>query len=417
MAEHKRILQGGISMRRKSLCFTMAAVLCMFGLTGCQKAPDVVEKNGIMHAQGNMEKQVQGIAAEDSLQAGDGLDKEAGQYQGTVGTGNNIININAEIPALPAQLYTITLKSDEGLDKNALLAFLDSESGSVEDTSEEYLKEIEENDRYNSTPDGNGERFLYSKFGDHSANRLGDGKKEASFSGHTSAYYLDYGLRDKYFEVYSKDEGYSKDAKETLVSQEGMDEGSFSAGRAKEILLDKLKAVGVSELAFQKIYYIEGDDSSFYQMEFVPAYDGIAVDIGADSYALGQVSPNGFAIVSEEGVAEVTLTNFCGSVTDKASVTAISFEQVLEILEQYLDSGILKSDGTIIYDRVELNYYPVPNPAPAMNEIEYKTELVLTPIWHIYMPLDEYVEGDYGNAVGPVHICVNAITGELEEAD
>lgn len=417
MAEHKRILQGGISMRRKSLCFTMAAVLCMFGLTGCQKAPDVVEKNGIMHAQGNMEKQVQGIAAEDSLQAGDGLDKEAGQYQGTVGTGNNIININAEIPALPAQLYTITLKSDEGLDKNALLAFLDSESGSVEDTSEEYLKEIEENDRYNSTPDGNGERFLYSKFGDHSANRLGDGKKEASFSGHTSAYYLDYGLREKYFEVYSKDEGYSKDAKETLVSQEGMDEGSFSAGRAKEILLDKLKAVGVSELAFQKIYYIEGDDSSFYQMEFVPAYDGIAVDIGADSYALGQVSPNGFAIVSEEGVAEVTLTNFCGSVTDKASVTAISFEQVLEILEQYLDSGILKSDGTIIYDRVELNYYPVPNPAPAMNEIEYKTELVLTPIWHIYMPLDEYVEGDYGNAVGPVHICVNAITGELEEAD
>lgn len=404
-------------MRRKSLCFTIAAVLCMFGFTGCQKTPDVVEKNGIMHAQGNMEKQVQGIAAEDSLQAGDGLDKEAGQYQGTVGTGNNIININAEIPALPAQLYTITLKSDEGLDKNALLAFLDSESGSVEDTSEEYLKEIEENDRYNSTPDGNGERFLYSKFGDHSANRLGDGKKEASFSGHTSAYYLDYGLREKYFEVYSKDEGYSKDAKETLVSQEGMDEGSFSAGRAKEILLDKLKAVGVSELAFQKIYYIEGDDSSFYQMEFVPAYDGIAVDIGADSYALGQVSPNGFAIVSEEGVAEVTLTNFCGSVTDKASVTAISFEQVLEILEQYLDSGILKSDGTIIYDRVELNYYPVPNPAPAMNEIEYKAELVLTPIWHIYMPLDEYVEGDYGNAVGPVHICVNAITGELEEAD
>ena len=407
-------------MRRKSLCFTIAAVLCMFGLTGCQKAPDVVEKNGIMHAQGDMEKQMQGIAAEGSqeqMQAGDGLDKEAGQYQGTVGTDNNIININAEIPALPDQLYIITMKPDEGLDKDILLAFLDSESGSVEDTSQELLQEIEESDRYNSTPDENGERFLYSKFGDHSANRLGDGKKEASFSHHTSAYYLNYGLREKYFEVYSKDEGYSKDDKETLVSQEGMDEGSFSADRAREILLDKLKAVGVSELAFQKIYYIEGDDSSFYQMEFVPAYDGIAVDIGADSYALGQVSPNGYAIVSREGVAEVTLTNFCGRVTNKEPVTVISFEQVLEILEQYLDSGILESDGTIIYDRVELNYYPVPNSVPALDEIEYKPELVLMPIWHIYMPLDEYVEGDYGDAVGPVHICVNAVTGELEEAD
>jgi len=392
----------------------MAAMLCMFGLTGCQKAPDAVEKNGIMHAQGDMEKQVQGIAAEGSqeqTQAGDGLDKEAGQYQGTVGTGDNIININAEIPALPDQLYIITMKPDEGLDKDILLAFLGSESGSVEDTSQELLQEIEESDRYNSTPDENGERFLYSKFGDHSANRLGDGKKEASFSHHTSAYFVDYGLREKYFDVYSKV------AEETLISQEGMDEGSFSANKAREMLLDKLKAVGVSGLAFQKIYYIEGRDCSFYQMEFVPTYDGIAVDIGADSYALGQVSPDGYAIVSGEGVAEVTLTNFCGRVTNKEPVTVISFEQVLEILEQYLDSGILVSDGTIIYDRVELNYYPVPNSAPALDEIEYKPELVLTPIWHIYMPLDEYVEGDYGDAVGPIHICVNAVTGELEEAD
>ena len=64
-----------------------------------------------------------------------------------------------------------------------------------------------------------------------------------------------------------------------------------------------------------------------------------------------------------------------------------------------------------------MNYYPIPNPAPALDGIEYKPELVLTPVWHIYMPLDEYVEGDYGDAVGPTHICVNAVTGELEEAD
>ena len=401
-------------MRRNKLFLTMVAVLCVFGLTGCQKAPAAVEENGIMHAQGDTERQVQDIAAAGSQEqtpGEDGRGGEAGQYQGAVGTGENIININAEIPALPDQFYIITLKPDEGLDRDALLAFLDGESSRIEDTSEEYLEEIEENDRYNSTPDETGERVLYSRFSDHSANRLGDGKKEASFSGHTSAYYADYELREKFFQVYSKDDG------ETFIPPDRMDEGNFSAGRAGEILLDKLEAVGVSELAFQRIYSIEGDDCIFYQMEFVPAYDGIAVDIGADSYALGQVSPNGYAIVSEKGVAEVRLTDFCARAADKEPVTVISFEQVLKILEQYLDSGILKSDGTIKYNRVELNYYPVPNPAPARDGIEYKSELVLTPIWHIYMPLDEYVEGGYGDAVGPAHICVNAVTGELEEAD
>ena len=62
------------------------------------------------------------------------------------------------------------------------------------------------------------------------------------------------------------------------------------------------------------------------------------------------------------------------------------------------------------YNRAELKYYPVPNPAPTPHEIEYKPELVLIPIWHIYMPLDEYVEGLYE---GPSTICINAITGEL----
>ena len=48
---------------------------------------------------------------------------------------------------------------------------------------------------------------------------------------------------------------------------------------------------------------------------------------------------------------------------------------------------------------------------------EYKSELTLTPIWHIYMPIDEYVDGGYYDAEGPSHICVNAVTGELVVTD
>ena len=74
-----------------------------------------------------------------------------------------------------------------------------------------------------------------------------------------------------------------------------------------------------------------------------------------------------------------------------------------------LDSGIIDADENMTYDRVELNYYPVPNPSPKPDEIEYKTELELIPIWRIYMPLDEYVSGAYN---GTSAICINAVTGE-----
>ncbi len=407
-----RIYQGGIRMK-KTVCLTLAAAVCAAVLTGCREAPDAAEGNGILHAQGDMERQIQEIAEADAL----GQTKTeaeiqlqtAGSYQGTVGTGENKIAIDAEIPTVPGNLSVITLKPDDGLDMEALLVFLDSEGGAVEDTSQELLRVIEENDKVNATFDENGERFLYSKFGDHSALQLGDGKKEALFRNHTGAYYVNHTLMEKCQGIYGR--GYS----ETPVTKVQMGEGDFPAERAKEILLDKLEVVGVGDIAMKKIYYCKGDGYSFYNMEFVPAYDGIAVDIAASSYALGQVYPIGFAFVSEEGVAEVNLTDFCAKAAKKEAVTAISFEQVLKILEQYLGNGMIASDGTITYDRVELNYYPVPNPAPDPDAIEYKSELTLVPIWHIYMPLDEYVDGGYANAVGPVHIGVNAVTGELVE--
>lgn len=420
-------------MRKSILPAAMAFILSVFALISCQKAPNAAEGNGIMHAQGELERQVQEIVGADAqgqagadgsseTGAGDGADtggfswtgagagaQGTDRYQGRVGTGSNMINIDAEIPGMPDNLYVITLQPDDGLDKDALLALLDSESGSIEDTSQEMLKEIEESDQYNSTPQENGDRFLYSEFGDHSALRLESGTREASFVNHTGAYYGDHAFMEKCQGIFGGN--YS----ETPITRDKMDEGSFSAERAAEILLDKLGAVGVSEIAFERIYYIEGSDYGYYEMYFIPVREGLTVDIGSNSYCLGQVFPNGYAYVSQEGVAEVSLMDFCGKAAAKDPVTALPFEQVLAILEQYLDSGMIESDGRITYDRVELNYYPVPT-APAQDGIEYKSELVLTPMWHIYVPIDEYVES-YADATGPSHICVNAVTGELINTD
>lgn len=151
---------------KKTVYLTMAAVVCAVALTGCRKAPDVTESNGILHAQSDMERQVQDIAASDDrgqTQTENRTQPQAaGGYQGTVGAGGNIININAEIPAIPDNLSVITLKPDDGLDMDALRVFLDSESGTVEDTSQELLRQTGENDKENATIQENGDRFLYS---------------------------------------------------------------------------------------------------------------------------------------------------------------------------------------------------------------------------------------------------------------
>lgn len=382
-------------MRKNILFMTMAVVLCVSALSGCQKAPETSESNGIQHAQGTMAQQISGIVAETPGQ------QSAGVYEGTIGTTDNIMNIRAQIPVIPENMYQITLKPDDNLDMDTLTAFLDSASGNIVDTSEELGRELEANEIANTTGD---EPTFYSLFGDHSALELSDGNKKASFTHHTWAYYVDNDLREKCFAIYKGE------TTATLITPDKMGDGSFSADKASEILLEKLNAAGVSEIAFDKIYYNEGSDYSYYEFQFSPAYNGIKVDIGHNSCPFGQVFPIGFAFVSMDGVADLNLMDFLGKAVEKEPVEIISFEQAAKILEQYLDSGMIEADGTMTYNRAELKYYPVPNPAPKPEEIEYKPELVLIPIWHIYMPLDDYIDGHYA---GPSTICINAITGEL----
>lgn len=382
-------------MKKSKLYGALTVIICASVLFGCQKAPEVVDDDGIQHAQSAVDQQISDIVEETPKQQSGDI------YAGTIGTTDNKMNINAQIPTIPENVYIITLKPNDGLDMGTLTAFLDSASGNIEDTSEELSKEMEAVEIANTTGD---EPVFYSLFGDHSALRLSDGNKTASVAHHTWAYYVDNDLREKCFAIYDGD------TMETLITPDKMGDGSFSAERAKEILLDKLGVLGVSEIAFDRIYYNEGSDYSYYELNFLPAYDGITVDIGYNAYSLGQVWPNGHAFVSKDGIAELNLIDFCGKDVDKKLVEIITFEQVAKILEQYLDSGMIEADGTMTYNRVELKYYPLPNPEPTPHEIEYKSELVLIPIWHIYMPLDEYVEGLYE---GPSTICINAITGEL----
>ena len=91
-------------MRKNILFMTMAVALCVSALSGCQKVPETSESNGIQHAQGANDQQISGITAETSGQ------RSADDYEGTIGTTNNQMNISAQIPAIPENVYQITLK-------------------------------------------------------------------------------------------------------------------------------------------------------------------------------------------------------------------------------------------------------------------------------------------------------------------
>ena len=137
-------------MRKTFISMTMAAFLCISTLSGCQKMPEPSDDQDIPHAQGALEQQVADIAGENT---GETQQQSGGFYEGTIGTTDNKMHISAQIPAIPANVYQITLVPDDGLDKDTLTAFLDSPSGNIVDTSQELLDEIEQSDYDNNHGD------------------------------------------------------------------------------------------------------------------------------------------------------------------------------------------------------------------------------------------------------------------------
>ena len=415
---------------RKEVMFRITAVLlclCVFGLQGCQKAPEASDSGGISHAQGETDKQVQEILEGEVPSEGETVPESGGLqegvpsaeetasegvYEGVIGTGENRLAISARIPQIPGALYRITLGINEEMDENTVLDLLDSREGSIRDTSREFLANLGEIDRNNTSGP---EKVFYSLFGDHSAIEKKDGKREAFVSRGTCAYYKDYALYDRFFEIETK-----MRAREDLqVSPEEMDEGDFSANDAAGILMDKLKSVGVGEISLGEVLKYEDAHGCCYEFAFTPSYDGIGIVYEKMSTSFGEIYPKGFALIFGEGAAEISLTDFCGQIKSREEAEIISFDQAVRLLGQYLDGGMIRSKGQNVLNTVKLEYYPLPNPSPEPDEIEYREELELVPVWHIYTPLGEYLEGLWAGEYedGVSNILVNAVTGELEWAE
>lgn len=386
-------------MKKNRVGILIVVFMVMAVLGGCKKAPEVSDDRGMKHAQSSEEKEIQKIVeegkGEENIAPGESV-------QCSIGTKENGIKIDAKLPAVPEHVYQVTLCASDRLNKNVLETLLDSKNGNIKDVTKECL---EEEEKENSSQSKEDSEFLISSFGDGTFMKLTDGEKEVLLQGNTSVYYSDTLLSKRCQKVY-------KSAKETKISPTKMEYGEkFTANNAKEALLEKLKAVGIKEVHLYEITCYESSDVMFYEMKFTPSYEGmgIASEFGQVSY--GEIFPMGQAWITEEGVADIDLENFCGKITEKKKETGmLNVSQIEKILEKYLESHTIQGSMQMELTNMEFVYYPILK----------DTELELVPVWHIYIPMDRWNETkneEFISKGAAWNIYLNAVNGKLEKVE
>lgn len=393
-------------MKKRCLMVLMAGILGACTLTGCQKAPEASAGQDVYHAKSSLESEVEQIAAGETgtNMAEAGKTEQGEKYDALIGTEQNGIRICAEIPVVPQTVPTLTLQERDDFDEEKLKELMESENGNVRDITAEYLAETE---RLFQEMNEEDKPIEWLSFGDDSLLVLSDGQKEVSFTRNTCACYEDEILKQ------GCDAIYKRAPEIDVISGNAAASAEFTFSSAEEILLEKLSVLDIAEIHIYKVLYYEMDETSFYELAFTPSYEkmGVASEFGSEQY--GDVHPRGTAWITENGIAFLGLENYCGKICERFENNKIlTFSQVTAILEKYLENHTLCGISQAKLTRAELVYYPT---------LE-KSKLVLTPAWHIGIPLKEMMEalesGDeaWQKAVesgAAWNIYLDAVTGEL----
>ena len=393
-------------MEKRFLSVLMAGTLGICVLSGCQKAPEASADSDVYHAKSSLEGEVENIVAEepDGNTAETDKAKEGGSYDALVGTEENGIWICAKVPDVPQIVSTLTLRERDDWAAEKLKGLFDSEDANVQDITTEYLAQMEKEFSEMNEDD---KPVEWLNFGDDSLMILSDGQKEASFRGNTSVGYVDEILKKSCDAIYKK-------APEIDVTRnnEGIS-AKFSISRMKDILLEKLAVLDIMEIHISRILYYELDGTAFYELVFTPSYETIGVASEFGQIELGEVQPRGTAWITEDGIATMSLDDYCGKITEQSENGKIlTFSQVTDILEKYLGNNTFYGNSKAKLTQVELVYYPTLR----------ESELILTPAWHIYIPLNEMMEALESNDKAwqeaaekgaAWNIYLDAVTGEL----
>lgn len=385
-------------MRNKVFRLVVVTILMSIGICGCQKAPERSANGDILHAKDSVEDEMAAIVNESES----AMENDMQEINSTIGTGDNVITIRAQMPDVPQNVYNMVLGENETLTKGVLTEFLGSETGNIKDLSEEAQKEMEQIKEENEQGE---ERAEYSVFGNAPIYKLSDEQKTASFSYGTGAYYQDELLYEKCASIY-------KSADETVL---GEADSKNVYMNAEKILLAKLSLIGMTEIDIYKITQYQKENVTFYEIEFTPSYEGMGIVHEFGSIASGEIFPSGKAWICEESIATLSLDACIGKVeTQEKCETVLSWSQIEKILETNLNNGKINGSNKAVLTEVEFLYYPI------YKEDENKLELV--PVWHIYTPMsvwmknEELAEAFMKN--GSIwSVCVNAVSGEIVRSE
>lgn len=385
-------------MRNKVFRLVVVTILMSIGICGCQKAPERSANGDILHAKDSVEDEMAAIVNESES----AMENDMQEINSTIGTGDNVITIRAQMPDVPQNVYNIVLGENETLTKDVLTEFLGSETGNIKDLSEEAQKEMEQIKVENEEGE---ERAEYSVFGNAPIYKLSDEQKTASFSYGTGAYYQDELLYEKCASIY-------KSADETVLEEADSKNVYMNA---EKILLAKLSLIGMTEIDIYKITQYQKENVTFYEIEFTPSYEGMGIVHEFGSITSGEIFPSGKAWICEESIATLSLEACIGKVeTQEKCETVLSWSQIEKILETNLNSGKINGSNKVVLTEVEFLYYPI------YKEDENKLELV--PVWHIYTPMSVWMENEelaeaFMENGSIWSICVNAVSGEIVRSE
>lgn len=385
-------------MRNKVFRLVVVTILMSIGICGCQKAPERSANRDILHAKDSVEDEMAAIVNESES----AMENDMQEINSTIGTGDNVITIRAQMPDVPQNVYNMVLGENETLTKDVLTEFLGSETGNIKDLSEEAQKEMEQIKEENEQGE---ERAEYSVFGNAPIYKLSDEQKTASFSYGTGAYYQDELLYEKCTSIY-------KSADETVLEEADSKNVYMNA---EKILLAKLSLIGMTEIDIYKITQYQKENVTFYEIEFTPSYEGMGIVHEFGSITSGEIFPSGKAWICEESIATLSLEACIGKVeTQEKCETVLSWSQIEKILETNLNSGKINGSNKVVLTEVEFLYYPI------YKEDENKLELV--PVWHIYTPMSVWTKNEelaeaFTENGSIWSICVNAVSGEIVRSE
>ena len=385
-------------MKNKVFRLVVVTILMSIGICGCQKAPERSANRDILHAKDSVEDEMAAIVNESES----AMENDMQEINSTIGTGDNVITIRAQMPDVPQNVYNMVLGENETLTKDVLTEFLGSETGNIKDLSEEAQKEMEQIKEENEQGE---ERAEYSVFGNAPIYKLSDEQKTASFSYGTGAYYQDELLYEKCTSIY-------KSADETVLEEADSKNVYMNA---EKILLAKLSLIGMTEIDIYKITQYQKENVTFYEIEFTPSYEGMGIVHEFGSITSGEIFPSGKAWICEESIATLSLEACIGKVeTQEKCETVLSWSQIEKILETNLNSGKINGSNKVVLTEVEFLYYPI------YKEDENKLELV--PVWHIYTPMSVWTKNEelaeaFTENGSIWSICVNAVSGEIVRSE